>query len=427
MENGLDSQSTAHPEGAARQVAQLERMVQISRLLSSTLDLDQLLQLIIHTAADMVGSEAASILLEDRRTGGLSFVAATNCSAEDLRCIEVPVDYSIAGTVYKTGEPVIVDNASVDPRHYGEVDSHIKFQTHSVLGVPLQVRSRNIGVLEAVNKCEGACFSPDDVEILLTLASQAAVAIQNAKLVSELREANARLAQVDKIKSDFLSIASHELRTPLNIVMGYAAMLREDAAGSLSEEVEGVLRGATRLQGIIKSMTNLTYLESGVPQLRLERYLLQALVEEACKEWRPLAAGKHLTLRESLPEMPIYVNVDVAKVNTVLNNVLDNAVAFTPPDGCIEVAIRPHTGMVAVSVADTGIGIPEVELERIFEPFYQVEDHLTRQHEGIGLGLSVAKSIVELHGGRIWAESVEGHGSRFSFLLPVRWGDHADG
>ena len=426
MDEGLEARtlpdSNAQLEGVQQQVDRLQRMVRISRLLSSTLDLDQLLQLIIQTAADMVGSEAASILLEDRRTGGLCFVAATNRSADELRCIEVPVDHSIAGTIYKTGEAAIVDNAMVDPRHYEEVDTRIEFQTRSILGVPLQVRNRNIGVLEAVNKCGGSCFSQEDVEILQTLASQAAVAIQNAKLVDDLRQANTRLAQIDKIKSDFLSIASHELRTPLNLVMGYAAMLREDASGTLSEEAEGVLRGATRLQGIIKSMTNLSYLESGVTQVKQERCLLQALVEDACKEWMPLASGKRLTLRQSAPEMPIYVNVDPSKISTVLNNLLDNAVAFTPSGGCIEVSIRPHTGMVAVSVADTGVGIPSGELERIFEPFYQVEDHLTRRHEGIGLGLSVAKSIVELHSGRIWAESVEGHGSRFTFMLPARWG-----
>jgi sigma-B regulation protein RsbU (phosphoserine phosphatase) len=235
MDEGLEARtlpdSNAQLEGVQQQVDRLQRMVRISRLLSSTLDLDQLLQLIIQTAADMVGSEAASILLEDRRTGGLCFVAATNRSADELRCIEVPVDHSIAGTIYKTGEAAIVDNAMVDPRHYEEVDTRIEFQTRSILGVPLQVRNRNIGVLEAVNRCGGSCFSQEDVEILQTLASQAAVAIQNAKLVDDLRQANTRLAQIDKIKSDFLSIASHELRTPLNLVMGYAAMLREDASG----------------------------------------------------------------------------------------------------------------------------------------------------------------------------------------------------
>jgi two-component system sensor histidine kinase VicK len=119
----------------------------------------------------------------------------------------------------------------------------------------------------------------------------------------------------------------------------------------------------------------------------------------------------------------VRVRVDREKIGIVLNNLINNAIKFTPPGGRIQIAVRPQTGMVAVSVTDTGIGIPEEDVYRIFERFYQVESHLTRNEGGMGLGLSIAQGMVELHGGRMWVESVEGRGSRFTFTLPILWKD----
>ena len=165
-------------------VERLERMVNIGQMLNSTLDLSQLLETIIRTAAELVGTQAASILLVDERTGELFFAASTGSSREELREIKVPVVGSIAGTIYKTGEPVIVEDVSGDSRHYTGVDQSISFQTRSLLGVPLQVRTRCIGVLEAINKLNGERFAEDDIHTLSTMASHAAIAIENARLVA---------------------------------------------------------------------------------------------------------------------------------------------------------------------------------------------------------------------------------------------------
>ncbi len=403
------------------QVARLERMVRVSRMLSSTLDLEPLLQRIINTATDLVGTEAASILLEDERTGGLYFAAATGTEREELQRIQVPIEGSIAGTIFRTGQPLIIQDVHRDPRHYRGVDQSTRFETRAILGVPMRFKGRCIGVLEAVNKLGNAPFTQDDVHILSTLASQAAVAIENARLVGALQEANARLAELDRLKSDFISIASHELRTPLSLILGYATFLKEQSAGAFQEQLEMVLKGALQLQGLIEAMVNLRYLEAGVARLELSDVVLQELVEEVCAEWRPMAEAQGLHLRQRVPHKPVRVRADRAKIALVLSNLLNNAIKFTPPGGRIEVTIRPQTGMVALSVADTGIGIPQNELDRIFDRFYQVESHLTRHHGGMGLGLSIAKGLVELHQGRIWAESVEGRGSRFTFTLPVLW------
>ncbi len=397
----------------------LRTLAQINRMLSSTLDLNQVLQIILDTAAEALNAESTSILLEDPRTGELYFAAATGTPVEELRKVKVPMDASIAGTIYRAQRVEIVNNFEQDERRFKGVDEKIEHVTLSLIGAPLIVRQHCIGVLEVVNKRQGG-FTEEDAVILTDLAAQAALAIENARLVAHLREANQRLSQLDKLKSDFISIASHELRTPLGLILGYASFLQEQVSADMSAQIEMVLRAANQLQTLIETMTNLQYLESGTLQPKREDLVLQDVASEVVMQWRPMADSKRQTLRERYPPRPAWVKADRSMISTIVSNVLNNAIKFTPPGGTIEVALLPQTSYVAVSISDTGPGIPRESLERIFEPFYQVEDHLTRHHEGLGLGLAVAKAMVESHGGRIWAESVLGRGTRVIFTLPIR-------
>lgn len=406
-----------------QRVRELELMIQVSRILTSTLDLERLLKLISKTAAELVNSQDASIILEDQRTGTLAFLAAAGPKSDELKKIQVPIKGSIAGTVFKSQEPLIVQDTGTDPRHYSGVDRDLEFETYSILAVPMIFKERPIGVLEAVNKLNHGRFSEHDVQILSTLASQAAVAIENARLVAELQEANVRLAELDQLKSSFIAIASHELRTPLALILGYATFLREEADDAASEQIDMVLQGAIQLKGLIEDMVNLSHLEAGSAELDLSEFILQDVIQRAIEAQQQFADTKSLEIRQSLPAAAICVRADLEKISIVLNNLLNNAIKFTPAGGRIQVAVRLQTGIVAVSIADTGIGIPQNELERIFNQFYQVESALTRREGGMGLGLSIARGIVELHGGRIWAESVPGRGSRFTFTLPILWED----
>ena len=346
-------------------VERLERVVTIGQMLNSTLDLAQLLETIIKTAADLLGTQAASILLMDERTGELFFAASTGSSREELREIKIPLDGSIAGAIYRTGEPIIVGDVSGDSRHYTGVDQSISFHTRSLLGVPLQVRTRCIGVLEAVNKLSGETFNEDDVHTLSTMASYSAIAIENARLVANLREANRRLSDLDRLKTNFISIASHELRTPLMIVQGFASFLREQASGDMTSDLDMVLRGASKLQSIIDQMTNLNYLEAGFSELKRENLVVQDLVEDTAREWGPLAAAKQQTLTMSVPPSPLFVHGDRSKIDLALSNVMNNAVKFTPENGHIELQVIPHTGRVEIAVVDDGVGIPKDELTRM--------------------------------------------------------------
>jgi signal transduction histidine kinase len=409
------------------QLARLERLVALGRLLNATLELEPLLALIIGNAAQMVGAEAASILLEDRQTGELRFVAATSADADELAAISVPMDNSIAGAIFRSGEPRIIhDVRDGAASHYAGVDHATHFATRSLLGVPLQMRGHTLGVLEAVNKREGR-FTESDVNTLQILAGQAAVALHNARLVTDLREANRRLSKIDKLKSNFISVASHELRTPLGLVLGYAHLINQEATGELREQADLLCRGALRLQEITESLTNLNYLESGHRPLEMEPTVLQALIQTVAEEWRPLVAAKQQLLCTALPSTPVRAIVDQEALITALNNLLHNASKFTPPGGTIEITLYEHLGKVALSVSDTGIGIPDEDLSRIFERFYQVEDHMTRRFGGLGLGLSVVRRIVELHSGHVWAESTVGEGSRFIMTLSTRWEEAVQG
>jgi signal transduction histidine kinase len=403
-----------------RQADRLQRILEISQILTSTYDLDELLQMILAAASELTKTEAASILLLDEGGAELRFAASTGRDRSKLMEVRVPVEGSLAGTILRSGEPMVFDNVQQDPRHFGGVDKHIAFESRSVLGVPLLMRDRPVGVLEAVNKLDSSPFSEADGQVMMTLAAQAAVAIENARLVTALQKAYEQLNRVDQIKSDFIAIASHELRTPLGLILGYAAMLREDLKNpDTTQQLDVVMNSALRLRDLIDDMVNVQHIEEGKAKLVLTEFALHEVVQRAVEAVGELYTTKEQEVLVSLPPQPLALIADREKISLVLNNLLTNAIKFTEARGRIMVSAERKNGEVQVHVADTGVGIPTREVDRIFDRFYQVEPHLTRAHGGLGLGLAIAKGMVELHGGKIWVESVEGLGSRFSFSVPV--------
>jgi len=246
------------------------------------------------------------------------------------------------------------------------------------------------------------------------------VAIENARLITALQKAYEQLNRVDQIKSDFIAIASHELRTPLGLILGYAAMLKDDLKNpDTAEQLDVVMTSALRLRDLIDDMVNVQHIEEGKAKLVLTEFALQEVVQRVVEAVSELYTAKEQEVLISLPPQPLSLLADREKITLVINNLLTNAIKFTDARGRIMLTAERKHGDVQVHVADTGIGIPAREVERIFDRFYQVEPHLTRTHGGLGLGLAIAKGMVELHGGKIWVESVEGLGSRFSFSVPV--------
>ncbi|MGB7338590.1 MAG: ATP-binding protein [Phototrophicaceae bacterium] len=399
----------------------LQQLADISASLNAQVELRPLLKHIMTVAVQIADCEAASILLWDNGKQQLVFAASTTTTADDrdLFGMVVPMD-SIAGTIYLENRVVQVDDAQQHPQHYEKVDEDIQFQTRSLLGVPLTYKDQVIGVLEAMNK-RSMPWTQDDRDYLTTLAAQAAVAIENTKLLQHLRKANRDLNEVDKLKNDFIAIASHELRTPLGVIMGYASFLQEEESASAKENASKVLESALKLRKIIEDMVNLRYLKQNQSDLHLEDVPVSMLMQVVRQELLALMDLNEYEFVYNVPDNDHKLHVDSTRLIMALTNLMHNAISFTPPGGRIELSAKlASKNEMQISVIDNGQGIEAKQIEAIFGEFYQVEDHMIRKHGGLGIGLSISRAIIQAHGGRIWAESDGlGQGAKFTIALPI--------
>ncbi len=407
-----------------RKVNVLNRLAEISIVLNSTFELDPLLTYLMDAAVAITEAESASVLLWDEREQKLRFTATTSDqSAAGLIGLLVPLTGSVAGTCLTENRIIQVDDIRQSETHYDKVDEQQDFTTRSLLAVPMRWNERVIGVLEVVNKIKPP-WTTDDHDHIAVLTSQAAVAIGTAQMIIDMKNANQELSELDKLKSDFIAIASHELRTPLAIILGYASFLRDETDNRLRAHAEKVMESGLQLRHIIEDLMNLRYLQQKESDLRREVVALEAVVQDAVHDVNSVveANGHHLRL-----ELPpgLQVNIDRIRIGMALGNILGNAVRFTTEPGEITVRAEIHEDLreAWISVTDTGIGLEADQLDRIFEKFYQVEDPMTRRFGGMGIGLSIARALIDVHGGRIWAESAGlGQGSTFTFTLPLAEG-----
>ncbi len=397
----------------------LELLLEVCRNLSANLDLEQLLSAIIESASTLVGCENSSILTYDKDSQSLRFVAAPFYLLDAMHTMSVPLETSVAGKVYTSGQPLAVNQAEGDERIYRDVDRAIDFKTRSLLAVPLIFKGKTIGVLEAVNKLQDARFTEEDVLILQTLAAQAAIALENHRLLEESQRAYQQVIELDRMKSDFIAIASHELRTPLGVILGHATFLQETSAPEQAQELEIIVKSSLRLKEIIEEFSNVDHFEHGLSRLRRGTVALSQVVQEVANSFREMSIQKEIALSTELPKTPLSVEGDAAKIAMALREVIKNALTFTNTGGQVQVKLEHIPSNARISVSDNGIGIPANEQARIFQRFYQVEKHLTRRHGGMGLGLSIARDMVEMHGGKITVDSIEGKGSCFVILLPT--------
>lgn len=396
----------------------LVRMVEISRVLNSTTDLDELLSRIINEAADLMDTEAASILLLDPNTRQLHFKASSNEIPKQMANMPVPLDNSIAGAIFTENKLMYIPDVTKDGRWSQKVDEAIEFKTKSILGVPMHnVNQEPVGVLEALNKKRGS-FTKQDAAMLTVLADIAGVAVEKARLIEQLKSANAELNELDQIKTNFISIASHELRTPLAVILGYVSFLREEADPSMAGQFDSVLEAAVHLRGLIQDMLNLQYVDAGQVAER-ETVDLGQFVSKLEVDEDGTVEAKGQTLNIHTPAEPLLVEVDPSMLEVVVNNLVANAIKFTPKEGQIDIEVQRNGSEAWLTVSDTGVGIPKDQVERIFKRFYQVESALVRKHEGMGLGLSIAKDLVETNNGRIWAENRKPQGSRFTVAFQL--------
>jgi signal transduction histidine kinase len=295
----------------------------------------------------------------------------------------------------------------------------LKLDVGSLLFSPLLSMDTPVGALILAKREAGSAFSPLNRELLSVLCGQAAIALQNARLFEEIQRAYRDLQELDHMKSEFINIAAHELRTPLAILMGHADLLQEDIQDAdARRRVQVIVRNALRLRDLINDMLDMRRLQMAEARVRLETFGVEELIAAALLDFRPMAERKSIQIHADVPEDLAPVRSDRQRILITLNNLLKNAIEFTPAGGQVGVQALERDQELQVSVWDTGVGIPAEQFDRIFKPFYQIEASLTREHEGMGLGLSIAKGMVELCGGRIWVESELGQGSRFTFTIP---------
>ncbi len=398
---------------------QLARLIEVSVTLNSTLNLDELLQFIIRTATEILDCELVCILLYDEKRDRLFFAAATGSDPRRLAETPVPLENSLAGTIFRENKVICLSDVQDDARNYLAASKIIKHEVKNLLGVPMRIHEKPTGVLEALNK-RGGEFDESDADILAVIASQAAVAIHNARLLEALQDANDDLRDADQLKTNFLALASHELRTPLGVIIGYATFLQQESPGELSEHAKQVLNAAMQMRALVDAMTNMDMLRSSEMIMHRVVVPIQQILVNAYNEVKNLAEAKNQKVVLDMKEIPLPVKCDPEKLKSAFVNLLDNAIRFTPEHGKITIGASSQAGGEVLSwVHDNGIGIPQGELKKIFKEFYQIEPHTTRTHGGMGIGLSIAKGLVEAHGGKIWAESPgSGKGATFKVLMP---------
>ena len=406
-----------HAQGSANRQNILARLAETSVALNSTLPLKTLLAELMATAADIMGAEGASVLLWDERRHDLRFAATTGEGADALLGQPVPLEGSLAGAILREDRALVVEDTQSDPRHYRQTDQTAAFQTRSLIGVPMRSRQRLIGVLEAVNKREPP-WTADDVAYLEILAAQAAVAIEGAQLVTALRKANAELARLDEMKSGFIAIASHELRTPLGIILGYSALLQEQEVANADVMLRHIFESAQQMRQIVDDLTLLRLLDQQVQIERVPVHLPEFLSSVQQEARMMVEEAGHRFVAGLIPDT--IVIIDSGRIRRALHNLVHNAIRFTPTPGTIRLGAEVHGSEVWIKVSDTGIGIAPDNLERIFDRFKQVEAHMTRQYNGMGIGLSIARGLVTAHEGRLWADSPGlNQGSTFFIALPL--------
>ncbi len=397
-----------------------ERLLEISVQLNTQHDVDELLQYIIETAALLLDCEAASLLVFDSKSRHLRFAAATGSDPAALASIPVPLSGSVAGRIFTGNEAVIEQDICLSPDHFDDVDQKVSFRTMSLLGVPMRIGNEPVGVLEALNKRSGP-FTDQDTHILGILASHASIALRNVRQVSSLEKALTKLQSFDKLKSDFLALASHELRTPLASILGVLDLLRAEVGDVHSLFLQDALEAGEQITQIIDTMAQLETLQ-GEATAVFRPVDINALVSaaRAAMVERETARGHQVTM--DLPgQSPQILGVEEG-LRTLLENLLENAYQFTPDGGLVSVRVSETADGVIIRIEDSGIGLESREAEKIFGDFYQIEEHLTRTHGGLGLGLTIARRIVERHKGSIRASS-HGLGRGTALTVELPFGD----
>ena len=409
----------------------LDALYRISRALLLSIKLDKLLGLVVDTVAKNLSADTVSIMLFDRESGVLTIRASKGLSDKITRMTHVRLGEGISGIVAKQKKPYLLVDGKF-PQEFKGIKSRKEIK--SSLCVPLILLDEVVGVISAVRIKTEAIFTREDLEVLWLFAGQAAQAITNAHFYEEMEDkvkertvelelANERLKELDRLKSAFLDTVSHELRTPLTSVKAYADILLTQEVNEKTklEFLEIINQESDRLTRLVNNLLDISRIEAGRFKLKMKKTNIGEVIDGSISIIQPLAKEKGIEVTVDIQDGLPKIRADKDKLTQVIENLLDNAIKFTPQDGRIEVKAHKEDRFIQVSVRDTGVGIEKQDFGRIFDKFYQLgpEYHLKEKPKGAGLGLPICKEIIAQHKGKTWLESKVSQGSIFYFTLPI--------
>jgi len=420
-------------EEARRKADEASALADAGREITESLDPDVVLRRIAMRAQALLSRDSAAVLLIEG-DGSLRAVVAVGRHAAELQDFRVPAGAGIIGRVVASGDGIIVNDVLGDAEAVA-VPGTPEDPNEKLIAAPLAASGRVTGVMAVWRGEAEADFRPEDLVFLTALARQAAVAIENARLHRRAKDEAARAAALyeaasaarieaeaaNQLKSRFLANMTHELRTPLNSIINLAYLIQEGEEGAtpgVRDEASRIEGAGRHLLGLINDVLDTAKIESGRMDLRLEECDFRAIARSVLSAASGLERSPGVELLDEIPEGLPPVMADRIRLRQVLFNLLANAVKFTP-SGHIALRARVEGRELVAQVEDTGIGIDPADLPKAFMEFVQLDNDMDRMSGGSGLGLPLSRHLVELQGGRLWADSRKGSGSIFSFTLAL--------
>jgi signal transduction histidine kinase len=431
LANSIAEQVSIHIENLRlfeqneKRARELGTVAAVSTTASTVLNPDELLQSVVDLTQERFNLYHAHIYLADESWNTLLLAAGSGeigrQMVEEGHAIQIDAERSIVAHATRDKKAIIINDVR------NEMDflpNKFLPETRSEMAVPMIVGEKVIGVFDVQSKKSGN-FTEDDAKIYTTLAVQVAIALQNARLYVEQSATVTQLRELDRLKSSFLANMSHELRTPLNSILGFSDVMLEELDGPLTENMANDLgliqKNGRHLLHLINDVLDMAKIESGRMNLLPEKFRVHEIIEEVTSITSTLASEKNIALFiENESDQEVEITADRTRLRQVMINVVNNAIKFTEK-GKISIRVAPQDENILITVRDTGIGIPVDKLEAVFQEFTQVDTSSTRKAGGTGLGLPISRRLVEMHGGRLWAEStgIDGEGTTFFVVLPV--------
>lgn len=419
----MESKVEIRTRELAQSVSELRALGEVSQAVNSTLDLETVLTTIVANAVQLSGAEGGAVYVFDEAKDELVLRATFGMTPEVISALselQIGLDYPAVASAIAQRRPLqIADIRNEPPSSVNRIILRAGYR--AVLVAPLLRSDQVVGIL-VVRRREPGLFANSIVDLLTTFAAQSVLAIQNARLFSEIDEKSRQVEIASRHKSQFLANMSHELRTPLNAILGYTELILDDIYGSVPEKMRRVLErvqvNGHHLLGLINEVLDLTKIEAGQLNLSISDYSMQAVIENIFKNVESLATEKNLKLNVDVKEHLPPGRGDERRLTQVLLNLVGNAIKFTD-EGGVTIKASATAQTYIVSVIDTGPGISENDQRTIFDEFQQAKTASPQLKGGTGLGLAIARRIVEVHGGSIWVDSKPGEGATFAFSIPI--------